>query len=300
MKKIFITGESGVIPKAIQALAKDFDCEIVNEWENDKHNLNAIKTHQSFKIRKPEVDFTDIDVLETAIQMTQPDIIIHSGAFVGTDYCINSKEDAIKANVFGTQNVVDICNKYKIKLCYLSTTAIFDVTDYSRDKYIIEETKINPSTLYGIAKYAGEQIVDKLCETDSLIVRPVFGFGDYPDDLHSALTKLIYSVYAKSHLDILLNQAIKKNYYRVENLANIILQLIFKECWNEKVNIGESWEERRDWFNIIGTLKMIDESLKFNNINFIKEKDYLHYHNINNNKMSQMICNVKNEKSFED
>ena len=82
MKKIFITGESGVIPMAIQKLAKDFDCEIVNNQFEDKYDLNALKHYQAFKIRKPEIDFTNKKNLEIAIQCLQPDIIIHSGAYL--------------------------------------------------------------------------------------------------------------------------------------------------------------------------------------------------------------------------
>lgn len=305
MKKIFITGESGVIPMAIQKLAKDFDCYIVNNQFVDQYNLDALKHHNAFKIRKPEIDFTDLEVLECAIQMSQPDIIIHSGAFVGTDYCFNSKEDSIKSNVYGTQNVVDLCNKYKIKLIYFSTTAIFDVNDYRKNRHITEGTKINPQTLYGITKYAGEQIVDKLCETDKIIVRPVFGFGNYPDDLHSAITKLIYSMHnkEKNKLDILLDINIMKNYYRVENLATIVLQLIQKDIWNEKVNIGENWDERKDWHYIISTIRHNSKdcvNYNLQNINFINQRDYLHWHNIDNIWMRSLIGGVQNEISFDD
>jgi len=291
MKKIFITGEDGAIALAIKKLATDFDIKIVN------NEVEYLATYNNNK----EIDFVFNPLnFKLAIKQVQPDIIIHAGAYVGTDYCLNADYEAIRTNVHGTQKVVDMCHEFNIKLIYLSTTAIFDPKDYSQDKQITEKTNINPQTLYGITKYAGELIVKNLCKNDKLILRPVFGFGDYPNDLHSALTKLCYHIIKKpiNELKILLDKDIAKNYYRVENIASIILQLIQKEIWNESINIGENWTKRKDWYNILGTIhNYISPNL--DNVMFYPDLDYLGWHNIDNKKMLNLIGKVKNEISFD-
>lgn len=304
MTKVFITGESGVIPQAIAALAKTFDIEIVNSQLNETA-VDHLKTYQAFKIRKAEIDFTNKENLEKAIEITKPEIIIHSGAFVGTDYCLSSQEEAVKANVTGTQNVVDVCNKYNISLIYFSTTAIFDPKEYGRFKPITEKTPIDPQTLYGITKYAGELIVKNLCKTDKMIVRPVFGFGDYPHDLHSALTKLCYTIFGdqENKLTILLDEHIGKNYYRVENIAYCILRLINHSCWNLEVNVGEHFSQRLNWHEICYKLCEYNIELfkrKIENVTFVKKSDYLQWHNIDNERLISLIGDDIHKISFDD
>ena len=318
MKKIFITGESGTIPLAIQKqLLNNSKYQIVNSQLDDRCNLKPYKDWQSFKVREKEINFLDRDLLFNRLDWLwkDVDIIIHSGAFVGTDFCADTPESAIKANVEGTNNIVDICNKFNIKLCYFSTTAILNPGDYSETNPMTEGTEIEPQTLYGITKYSGEQIVKKLCKTEKMVIRPVFGFSDYPDDLHSALTKAIYLIYhngvAGSHkglskkLEILLDTKIKKSYTRVENIGAAVINLIDQEHWSETFHVGENYDSAVDWPALFTIIKKsfreiigdepltqwIDKiSIDDPNIIWKPELDYLHWHNMNDSKISKNGC----------
>jgi nucleoside-diphosphate-sugar epimerase len=297
--KVFITGESGTIPMAMQSndILVKYDIEVVNNQHDDKEGLDKYKKHQSFSVRKPELDFTDRDLLfsrELKSMWENVDVIIHSGAFVGTDFCDANPDQAIYTNIQGTKNIVDLCNHYKIKLVYFSTTAIYDPNDYGKYKLITEDTKKNPQTLYGITKYSGEQIVDKLCKTDKIIIRPVFGFGNYPDDLHSALTKLIYVAYRlDKRLDILLNKNIEKSYTRVENIAEIVYKIICNKFWNDEFNVG--CNESYNWFELFDIIEesLCKKSSSCKNFHvesaaiFHGKKDYLHWHQISTVKLQR-------------
>lgn len=303
MTNVFITGESGTIPKAMQekSILKKYDINVLNNSEVDALQINHLKRHQSFQVRKPEIDFTDRELLFSK-DMTrvweQTDVIIHSGAFVGTDFCDANPNEAIRVNVEGTKNIVDICNSFNIKLIYFSTTAIFDTNAYDKHNLITEQTKIRPQTLYGITKYTGEQIVERLCKTPKTIVRPVFGFGDYPDDLHSALTKYIYMTYKglvdaghDKTLDILLNPNITKSYTRVENIAHMVYKIITLDEWDNIFNIGEPGNKAVNWNKL--SLLTCDAFGKLNikvghfdkSITFRPIEDYLHFHNISTQKI---------------
>lgn len=303
MRTLFITGESGTIPMQIQKFAESYDFRVVNT-QLETNFLTCQKTHQSFKVRPPELDFL-LPTLKEFDFWPEIDLIIHSGAFVGTDYCNADPNLAIKTNVEGTQNIVDICNKYNIPLIYLSTTAILDPKYYDVNNPMSEFTPIDPQTLYGISKYAGELIVKNICNTNRLILRPVFGFGNYPDDLHSALTKVIYVLYRNikenknTQLTVLLDKLIAKSYTRVENIANCILsfaKILGKGTDCTIYNIGENSTRSKDWFQLINIIafmfklkgictvdKVIDT---FNNkIEFKPDKDYLHFHNMDDQNL---------------
>ena len=319
MKNLFITGESGTIPMQIQHLAKQYDFNVINTQLEDNFLTNQ-KTHQSFKVRKHEIDFLNREKLLGYDDLWGGvDQIIHSGAFVGTDFCSSDPTMAIRTNVEGTQNIVDICNKYNIPLIYLSTTAILDPNKYSFSSPMTEDSPINPQTIYGITKYAGELIVKNTCKTNRIVVRPVFGFGNYPDDLHSALTKLIYVMYknftqnTENKLKILLDKNIPKSYTRVENIASCILKIaryqhnIRKE--SNIFNIGEDRLQAKDLYQLFSIInfffveKGICTGQQFNQkinewIEFKPIKDYLHYHNIDNTKLRHNGLDFSNFENY--
>lgn len=276
---IFITGESGTIPLQIIKQAKESGFAIMNELVD-----NSFKKHNSFKIRPNEIDFCDRELMFSLSNIWEKtDVIIHSGAAVGTDYCASDALATIQTNVYGTKNIVDICNMYKIPLIYFSTTAIFDPNDYGREKLITESTRKNPQTLYGITKYAGEMIVEKECKSLFTIVRPVFGFGNFPDDLHSAITKLMYHYYNGCNLNILLNKNIQKTYTRVENIACMTLNIIKNKKWNNDYNIGDKYQNSYNWYQYMTMIEHKFEKYGFDvveSVNWEEEKDYLHWHQI--------------------
>ena len=307
MKNIFITGESGVIPMAIQHLLfGNKDYKVVNSQLDDFNHLKELKEHQSFKVRQPELDFLDMDLLNNLSELwDNTDVIVHSGAYVGTDFCNEYPEQAIRTNVQGTKNIVDICNKHGIKLIYFSTTAIFDPNDYSESKPITEKTNINPQTLYGITKYSGEMICKKLCKQPTMIVRPVFGFGDFPHDLHSAITKIIFThCYNKefnkdNKIKVLLNSCIKKSYTRVENIANSVICLL-DFTHNNEINVGESYLNAKDWNSIFESMNVHHYRDFSSSVEFVSSEDYLHYHNIDNTKMKRMGIDFESFKNYID
>jgi len=320
MKNIFITGESGTIPIQLQILSNSFGFNVVNTQLEDNF-LTGFKTHQSFKVRKLELDFLKRNFLLNFHDLWEKvDLIIHSGAYVGTDFCNSDPTNAIRTNVEGTQNIVDICNKFKIPLIYLSTTAILDPKFYSDTCHMTEMTSINPQTIYGITKYAGELIVKNTCITKNLVLRPVFGFGNYPEDLHSALTKTIYVLYRNlkgkdTKLTILLDNLIPKSYTRVENIATCILNFAdilikdYKKLKSNLFNIGENHEKSKDWSQLIDIIGSCFEIRNlctksecndiFNKkITFAPQKDYLHFHNIDDSLLQLQKIDFINQKNY--
>ena len=92
MRKLFITGESGMLATSIIKSLEDAN-KIVQRFEvMDNSNLAEYTNDFSYlngKLVKPkEVDVTDTQVLDKVGKMlTKDDIIIHTAAYVNTDKC---------------------------------------------------------------------------------------------------------------------------------------------------------------------------------------------------------------------
>ena len=305
-KKIFLTGESGTIAKAIDFYANRYNCVVVNNQDN----FATLKHHKGFECREPEVDILGKNTLDRIFNTVAIDYVVHAAAFVGSDFCDLRPNNAIDVNIQGTLNIVELCNKYNIPIIYLSTTAIFDPRDYTSENPITENTRINPQTLYGITKYAGELIIRNQCKSSYLILRPVFGFGNFPDDLHSALTKVIYTVYENifrktGKLNVLLGRCIKKSYTRVENFANCILKIVddidLDGLTTRCLNMGEHYiDSSYNWenlFEIISNVLVVKHSFNkqlikdifYSRVYFISEQDYLHTHVIDNYLLRRFV-----------
>lgn len=289
--RVFITGESGCIASALIKTLKKFGYYITNQ---DQDVQDFIKTwkwdgmHQSFSNRKPEVNVCNYQTFEKVIAVANPDIIIHTAAYVGTCNCKESPEKCIESNVLGTFNVIAVCKKFDIKLVHFSSTTIYDADSYSNNQYtdywlskFNEKTNYRPRTLYGITKLDSElQVHNLINKEDVIIVRPVFVYGDYPNDSMSMITKILYNGYHNTienkneELIVKLHLKYFKDYMRVEDCADAIVHVIRKNIWGEDFNIG---------FGSAKTFQNIFQHIKKTyignyNVKFLGQFDYLKNH----------------------
>lgn len=286
--KIFITGEEGYIAQKIIALASDYNSIVVNSLENKSLNafyrrndyrLTNGKLHNTFSSRTPEVNIENFNSFFEAVRFCEPDVIVHNAAYVGSDVCEIYAKKAIASNVLGTYNVIEVCNRLKIKLVFMGTTVIYG----GRVSLFSEEDLYYPSTLYGITKLDAEFQVKKLCKEDFIIVRPVFAFGDYPNDTSSAIIRILYTGtknVLKGRRDVVtvrLSPYWIKDYIRCEDVARAILHVMNLGLWGEDFNIASGKPRLfRDYVDHI--LDFYLSGYKENFIDYRIELDYLKNH----------------------
>ncbi len=105
-----------------------------------------------------------------------PDVVIHGAAYTAVDKAESEPELAYKINAIGTRNIVEACEKYGSHLIYVSTDYVFDGT--STVPYL-EWDKVNPQSIYGKSKYAGEM---ELRPTDT-VVRTSWVCGEFGSNM---------------------------------------------------------------------------------------------------------------------
>ena len=161
--KILITGGDGRFAKILKKKNKK-----LNLIFKSKKELNILKLHS----------------IEKCIRKEKPKIILHS-AGLSRPMKIHEKNicKSIDLNIIGTCNIVKICEKYRIKLIYLSTGYVYEGTkgNYS------ENDPVKPFNNYGLSKLAGECAVQMY--KNSLILR--LTMTEKPFSYKSAFSNLI-------------------------------------------------------------------------------------------------------------
>ena len=141
-KKIFITGASGTVGMA-------FIKEYYNLYNIYSYSRNE-KSQVALKREFPNVEIIigsieDIHTLDCAIANLDIDIMIHAAALKHVDTAEKQPSQAIKINLLGTINVLEICQKYNIK----------KVIGISTDK------ACSPDNIYGMSKYLMEKLFEE-------------------------------------------------------------------------------------------------------------------------------------------
>lgn len=147
MKKIVVTGSSGLLGSIITQLVKN-DFIVVPIHFRERLFSDSIK-----------LDITNKSEVFGLLQKLKPDILIHVAAETNVDRCEREKNYAWKTNVEGTRNLAEICGKNNAKMVFISTDYVFD----GEKGLYKEKDEPNPINYYGLTKLKGEEELEKNC-----------------------------------------------------------------------------------------------------------------------------------------
>ena len=122
--RILITGGAGFIGSH---LAEKLLEEGNNVYVIDNLSTGRLENIESFK-DKPKFLLTIGSVLNRELMdklISNVDQVYHLAAAVGVKYIIENPLLSLKTNIGGTDNVLELCNKYKAKALIASTSEIY-------------------------------------------------------------------------------------------------------------------------------------------------------------------------------
>lgn len=163
MPKILITGSNGQLGLEITKQLQ----------ENNNHNLLLVDL--------PELDITNLNVVNKFVKNEKPDIIINCAAYTQVDDCETNIDTAYKANALGARNLAIASNDIKSKIIHISTDYVFNgqgiVNDDGNRRPYNEFDITNPQSVYGKTKLEGENFV-KSMNPKHFIIRPAWLYGE--------------------------------------------------------------------------------------------------------------------------
>ena len=123
------------------------------------------------------IDVTNPGSVSSAFRASRPDAVLLLSAISDIDRCQQHPDEARDVNLRGAERVAEACATSNARLLFTSTGAVFD----GRQHGYVEESPVNPVSVYGETKALAEISVLKLCPS-ALVVRLslVLGFAGRP------------------------------------------------------------------------------------------------------------------------
>tara|TARA_B100001559_G_scaffold314078_1_gene313971 strand:- start:688 stop:1548 length:861 start_codon:yes stop_codon:yes gene_type:complete len=222
MIKVLVTGSDGQLGQSLKFVSKNYS---KIEWNfMSKNQLDIQKFDQIISV-----------VLNKKIQ-----IIINCAAYTNVE---NSEIEFTKAfgvNSNGVKNLVNVCEKLKLKLIHISTDYVFDG---NKNGEYQENNITNPISIYAKSKFEGENNVIR-SNSETLVLRTSWLFSPYGKNFVKTIIKR-----SKHNGEIkVVNDQFGKPTYAMD-LAQVIIALIFnKNSFKNKVyhfaNSGKT-----SWYN---------------------------------------------------
>ena len=154
MKRVMVSGSDGqLVTDIIKILGKEDSFSVISY---DRKGL----------------DVRNKVILEREFERIKPAFFIQGASYHVVEEINKNPKEACDVNVVSLHYLTDLCNKYNCTLINFSTNYVFsgikpmngDWGDWAGSEHYNENDIPHPINLYGILKYAGEQVVSSSCE----------------------------------------------------------------------------------------------------------------------------------------
>ncbi len=165
-KRVLITGGGGSIGGELArqiARMKPGKLILLDVYENGVYDVQQelrIAYGQRLELRVVIASICDRALLEKVFAEEKPQVVIHAAAHKHVPLMQDSVCECVKNNVFGTANVVDMCEKYEVEKAIMVST----------------DKAVNPTNVMGATKRMCEMIFQS--RTDSKTVFTCTRFGN--------------------------------------------------------------------------------------------------------------------------
>lgn len=205
--KIVVTGANGQLGSAL--------AQLINERGRDELKVFA----------KPEGDITDRAAVTRLFSEWKPEVVLNAAAYTLVDQAELDPAAAYRVNALGTQNLALACAAADIPFVHVSTNCVFDGN--KPDPYY-EYDAVNPTSVYGRSKLAGEMYAQAL-HRKSYIVRTSWVFGPKPNGESNFVTKILKVADERGAASVVDDEISNPTY--APDLAAALLELVETDAY---------------------------------------------------------------------
>ncbi|OLO37212.1 NAD-dependent dehydratase [Alkalihalophilus pseudofirmus] len=179
--RVLVTGGAGFIGRWVvkKLLSDGHQVWILDDLSNGRQeNINEFIAHQGF-MEFVKGDIKDIPLLEKLF-LNGFDVCYHLGASINVQDSIDNPKTTFENDTIGTNNVLEQCRKYNVKLVFMSTCMVYDRAANSSG--IKETDPVKPASPYAGSKIAAENMVLSYYYAYALptvVIRPFNTYGPF-------------------------------------------------------------------------------------------------------------------------
>ncbi len=243
-KRVLVTGANGFLgTKVVNVLKEHFEVIPTDVTGDFKANITNFQ-----------------EVLDL-FERTKPDIIVHTAAMTNVDGCEIEKTKAYQANVVGTKNIVECCEKFSSWVVYISTDFVFDGVKGSYK----EGDEKNPVSYYGMTKAIGEDIIiSSRVKHTILRIAMLYGYNSESDK--TTFFKWCYNGLKEGKELNLVNDQFGCPTL-IDDIALALKEVIKNKIYGlyhltgpERLSVYEFGLKIKNVFNLPGTIRAVDSS----------------------------------------
>lgn len=186
---------------------------------NSIRKISASYPNNYFFTDMPEVDITNLALLENLMKEMQIDAIINCAAYTAVDKAEDDVALATKINVDGPRNLAIAAKNANAKLVHVSTDYVFGGKAYLPLK---ESDPTAPIGVYGRTKLAGEEAVKEV-GCDAVVVRTAWLYSEFGGNFVKTMLRLGRE---RSELGVVYDQVGTPTY--ATDLAVALMELLTK------------------------------------------------------------------------
>jgi dTDP-4-dehydrorhamnose reductase len=205
VKKILLTGVNGQVGHALKT-------KFLHDEELSQFEILALSREQ--------LDLTKAHDIRRVVREIKPNLIINPAAYTAVDKAESEAELALAINATAVQILAEEAARLNASLIHFSTDYVYDGT---KNSAYVETDEVNPTSVYGKSKLAGEVAIRQV-GLPHLILR----------------TSWVYGAYGKNFLKTIIRLAAERDALRIvadqigaptssESIANGVVQLV--EHW---------------------------------------------------------------------
>lgn len=187
-------------------------------------------------LARQDMDITDRESVQRVLMTLKPAVVVNAIAFTDVDGCESNREPAFRINGDGVRNLAESSFRIGAKLVHISSDYVFDGR---KGKPYLEEDPVNPLSVYGKSKLAGEE--NARINPDHLIIRTQWLYGLHGKNFVETMLRL-----AKERKELsVVDDQIGSPTWTVD-LALAVKALIDRDCRGtyHAVNSGScSWHD---------------------------------------------------------
>lgn len=211
--KIVITGSKGQLGNQL--------IEVIKKGKSEIGTIAKIyQEAEIIGIDIDDLDITNINAVRQFMSLERPDIIINPAAYTNVDACETEEDMAYKVNAMGPRNIAIVAQEIGAKFIHISTDYVFEGNGTIAYR---EYDQVNPITIYGKTKLAGEDFVKYFCKKH-FIVRTSWLYGYNGNNFVKTILKLAND---KDEIEVVDDQ--RGNPTNAEDVAHHILKIALTE-----------------------------------------------------------------------